>query len=284
MLTFVPTLFQPLHQNMKVCILNLKIIIIITCKKNKYFCELYIHVLPNLLLFLCSKFLSAMNTVLDSVKLEQSRTSINDLCQLDGDEWIFPIFGDNAPPTDMVVQYAVMKSSAHSNDLFHKEWQASRDLDATTDVYYDIWMPLFTFYENLVHKLRNKTITLNEMGSLFGGSEWSENKSNIEKLVAAVSKCTSKQASNIEWLASKISWSSEISIADRIANILPSQPDDARWISQLADEIRQWSTFQQLSPIADVLLDTLQNLNVEKSMYEDFELFSTEVRIQVHVL
>ena len=225
-----------------------------------------------------SKFLPAMNTLLDSVKLEQSRTFINDLCQLDGDEWIFPIFGDNAPPTDMVVQYAVMKSSPHSNDLFHKEWQASRDLDSTTNVYHDIWIPLFTIYENLVHKLRDKTITLNEMESLFGGSEWRENKSNIEKLVAAVSKCTSKQASNIEWLASNILLSSEISIADRIANILPSQPDDTTWISHIADEIRQWSSFQQLSPVADKLLDTLENLNVEKTMYEDFELFSTEVR------
>ena len=219
-----------------------------------------------------------MNTLLDSVKLEQSRTSINHLCQLAGDDWIFPIFGDDAPPTDMVVQYAVMKSSAHSNDLFHKEWQASRDLDTTTNVYCDIWLPLFTIYENLVHKLKDKTITLNEMGSLFGGSEWSENKSNIEKLVAAVSKCTSKQASNIEWLASNILLNSEISIADHIANILPSQPDDTRWISQLADEIRRWSSFQQLSPIADMVLDTLQNLDVEITMYKDFELFSTEVR------
>ena len=225
-----------------------------------------------------------MNTLLDSVKLEQSRTSINDLCQLDEDEWIFPIFGDNAPPTDMVVQYAVMKSSAHSNDLFHKEWQVSRVIDSATNMYFDIWMPLFTHYETLVKKLKDKTITLNEMGSLFGGSERSVNKSNIEKLAAAVSKCTSKQASNIEWLASNISWSSEISIADRIANILPSQPDDTTWISQLADEIKQWSSYQQLSPFADVLLDTLQNLHVEKSMYKDFELFSTEVRILYVIL
>ena len=223
-----------------------------------------------------------MTTLLDSIKQEQSHTSINGLCQLDSDKWVFPCFGADAPPTDMVVQYAVIKSSAHWNDLFHKDWQTSADIDTNTnisDVYHNIWLPKFTSYKNLVEKLRNRTITLNEMQSLFGGSEQSENEINIKNLVTAVSKCTLKEVSDIEWLARHISGNNDDSISDRIANILPSQQDDMRWISHLADEIEQWSSLQKLSLIPDMLLDTLQNLDVKRSMYKEIELFSSEVSI-----
>ena len=181
--------------------------------------------------------------------------SINTLCRKDGDEWIFPCFGNNALPILMVVQFAVMTSSTHLNDLFYKEWQASKDLDTNTeipDVYRNAWKPIFDFCKNLVEELKNKTITLKKMESLFGGSEQSENQRTIEKLVTAISKCTTEKACDIEWLASNVSQNYEVSISNRIANTLLSQPDDMNWISDLADEIREWSSLQQLSPIANM--------------------------------
>ena len=214
---------------------------------------------------------------LNSVRAEFQESPINSLCLWHQSELHLPCFTELTPLFPMLIPFAVMNSKQLENDLFYCNWQAvSQNLtkdSAIDEIFSDLWEPVFHFCINLVQKLRRGDITIKEAGNLFANKDVVDNIKNIRHLDTAVRKCQSKESSEWGKLAN-ICYKKDV--IKELANSIPCEIDDRLWIPNITQKIKEWCTVRKLSPIADLMLEVLNNFKTEEFLL--LHKFSKQVR------
>ena len=210
--------------------------------------------------------LQTVQKQLNSVRAEFQEFPIKSLCLWQQSEFHLPCFMELTPLFPMLIPFAVMNSKQLENDLFYCNWQTvSQNLTKDSDIdeiFSDLWEPVFHFCINLVQKLKNGDITIKEAGNLFANKDVVDNQKNIRHLNRAVQKCQSKQSSDWEKLAD-ICYKKE-DLINELVNSISCETEDHLWIHSITKKIKEWCTVRKLSPIADLMLEILNNFETKE--------------------
>ncbi|XP_019856423.1 PREDICTED: uncharacterized protein LOC109584956 [Amphimedon queenslandica] len=190
---------------------------------------------------------------------------IKSLCNYDDGEWDFPLFPEAKMITPMLVQFAVMNSEGFKNDIFYyKKKQLEKSVtqeSSLEDVCESFWVPLFDHCCTVADELKEETITLSNLSSLFGSTESADSEKTIERLLSAVEKCHAQCTKDIGLLA-------DLSIQNdihKLATFIESEPLNMQWVKKLGKKITDWSNVQALSAEADYLMEIIKAYDLNQS-------------------
>ena len=225
---------------------------------------------------------------LDQLTTQHSNININRLCCLKNECWSFPELHEAEYLQFMLLPFTIMTAPKLQNDIFHCKWQQltkNINIDSSLDdICHKVWYPIFDFCSDIIDSLKNKTITLHELGKQFGSYELAETEHTITSLFHAVVKCCSPVCKDIVSLATNFFAITRLtdhpeSIANTLVDLI-SIHDSCDWIKDVSKRINQWNLLYELSNEADQFIDILSRFEL---CGESFQSFSKQVYIFIYI-
>ena len=207
--------------------------------------------------------------------------NVNCLCSYENESLTFPEFFEADSIIPILIPFTIMSSDKLQNDIFHQQWQKLFKIAAEdftfSDVCQKIWYPLFDYCSNLMDSLKDETITLAELGRLFGSTESADREQTITNLYLAIMKCRSANGEDIIPLIKRFTqfWDQSVSTGDKLVEIVSIPTSiDTTWIKEISKKIDQWNSLRDLANEADQVIDTLATYGVNGDC---FHIFSSQV-------
>lgn len=115
--------------------------------------------------------------------------NINELCIQDSEKsWKYPLFEEASPVTQLLIPFAIMTSDKFNNEIFHqrlKEQVKQLNLTDTWSEISDAMKAVFDYCSHILEKLKDLSVTLYEVDTLFTTSD--KISQEINKLDSALS-------------------------------------------------------------------------------------------------
>lgn len=216
--------------------------------------------------------------------------NINELCVQDSEKsWKFSLFDEASSVMQLLIPFAIMTSDKFNNDIFHqrcKEQVKQLNVTNTWSEISDAIEAVFDYCSHILEKLKDLSVTLYEVDTLFATSKCTLSTSGvifqeISKLDNALS--FSQEQTQLLAAANTFSLQSDPCITSSILasmSIGKSGNSSTTQIENIATVINSWRGLAPLLLEAKNFADVLKDFGVD-AIANDVLLFSNIVSMKV---